>query len=155
MATPHVFPHATVLSQLEQPGETSLALPALSPLFVQDAAGQWQRTEPADALLKLLQAQRTLLQSAVDVTLVADELRRYQKFSPAGRPPMQLVQLRRQQASVQQAARIARQAYIRSADGFTRAAELAVPAKLGLIAFVERWLETRLPASAPALTPAS
>lgn len=127
------------------------ALPGLAPLFVADAGGQWQHSELGTALLRLLQARRVLIQSAVDTTLMADELRRYQKFSPPGRPPMQLVQLRRQQAAVQQAARMARQTFIRTADAFVRAAALQVPPKLGLVAFIERWLDTQIPATGDAV----
>lgn len=153
MAIPHSFPQAAFLAQLEhRDGGMPVALPGLAPLFVADASGQWQHSELGTALLRLLQARRTLFQSAADTTLMADELRRYQKFSPPGRPSMQLVQLRRQQASVQQAARMARQAFIRTADAFVRVAALQVPAKLGLIAFIERWLDTQIPDTGAAST---
>ena len=101
-------------------------------------------SEAGDALEQLLLAGQALVKSDADVGLVADELRRYQKFAPAGRPPLQLVQLRRQQSSVKQAQHMARQAYIRQADAFVRALPLTVPAKLGTLATVERWLRAQL-----------
>jgi hypothetical protein len=142
MTTPHSFPQATFLAQLEQAQTTPVALPGVAPLIADG-----QLTELGTALLRLLQARQTLHQSALDMALMADELRRYQKFSPAGRPSMQLVQLRRQQSSVQQAARVAKQAFIRTADGFARVAALPVSPKLGLSVAIERWLETHIPAA--------
>lgn len=147
MTTPHSFPQATFLAQLEQPATTPVTLPDVAPLVADG-----QLTELGTALLRLLQARQALHQSALDMALMADELRRYQKFSPAGRPSMQLVQLRRQQSSVQQAARVAKQAFIRTADGFARAAALPVSPKLGLSVAVERWLEAHIPA-APVTAP--
>lgn len=142
MTTPHSFPQATFLAQLEQAQTTPVALPGVAPLIADG-----QLTELGTALLRLLQARQTLHQSALDMALMADELRRYQKFSPAGRPSMQLVQLRRQQSSVQQAARVAKQAFIRTADGFARVAALPVSPKLGLSVVIERWLEMHIPAA--------
>jgi hypothetical protein len=101
-------------------------------------------TEAGHALEQLLQAGQALAKSEVDVGLVADELRRYQKFSPPGRPSLQIVQLRRQQSTVQQAQRMAKQAFIRQADMFARVMQLDVPAKLGTVVTVERWLRVKL-----------
>ncbi|MNN74385.1 hypothetical protein D3C81_1905790 [compost metagenome] len=101
-------------------------------------------TDAGRALELLLQAGQAFAQSDVDVGLVADELRRYQKFAPPGRPSVQIVQLRRQQSTVQQAQRMARQAFIRQADALTRALQLVVPVKLGPVVTVERWLKTNL-----------
>lgn len=97
------------------------------------------------ALLEVLASGEQLARAGVDVGLVADELRRYQKFAAPGRPSLQIVQLRRQQSGVQQAQRVARQAHIRGADQFARAIALDVPAKLGVVAAVERWLQAALP----------
>lgn len=96
------------------------------------------------ALEHLLQAGDALARAERDVTLVADELRRYQKFAPPGRPSVQIVQLRRQQSMVQQAQRVARQALIRNADAFARAIALDVPQKLGVVETVMRWLRANL-----------
>lgn len=129
------FPWANQLQRLQQRDSawTSLAL------F--DAAGL---TDAGRALEQLLQAGQVFAQSDVDVGLVADELRRYQKFAPPGRPSVQIVQLRRQQSTVQQAQRMARQAFIRQADALARALQLVVPVKLGPVVTVERWLKINL-----------
>ena len=102
-------------------------------------------TEAAAALQQVLLSGEQLARAGVDVGLVADELRRYQKFAAPGRPSLQIVQLRRQQSGVQQAQRVARQAHIRCADQFARVIGLEVPAKLGVVAAVERWLQAHLP----------
>ena len=96
------------------------------------------------ALVPLARAQAALVQANIDIDLVADELRRYQKFAPPGRPSVQIVQLRRQQSTVQQAQRIARHTFIRNADGFARAIALDVPQKLGVVETVMRWLRANL-----------
>ncbi|WP_442683186.1 hypothetical protein ACSBPQ_00740 [Stenotrophomonas sp. JC08] len=130
------FPWALHLQRLQQRD------PALAPLALIDAGGGLNAR--GLALEKLLRAGQTLAQRQADVTLVADELRRYQKFAPPGRPSLQLVQLRRQQSTVQQAQRVAHQALIRDADAFARAMPLQVPAKLGTWVTVERWLAAHL-----------
>ena len=129
------FPWATQLQRLQQRD------PAWASLALFDAT---ELTDAGRALELLLQAGQAFAQSDVDVGLVADELRRYQKFAPPGRPSVQLVQLRRQQSTVQQAQRMARQAFIRQADALTRALQLVVPVKLGPVVTVERWLKTNL-----------
>ncbi|WP_269789781.1 hypothetical protein [Stenotrophomonas sp. Iso1] len=129
------FPWATQLQRLQQRD------PAWASLALFDAAGL---TDAGRALEQLLQAGQVFAQSDVDVGLVADELRRYQKFAPPGRPSVQIVQLRRQQSTVQQAQRMARQAFIRQADALARALPLVVPAKLGPVVTIERWLATKL-----------
>lgn len=129
------FPWATQLQRLQQRD------PAWVSLGLFDQAGL---TEAGRSLELLLQAGQAFAQSDVDVGLVADELRRYQKFAPPGRPSVQIVQLRRQQSTVQRAQRMARQAFIRQADAFARALPLVVPAKLGLVTTVERWLQAKL-----------
>lgn len=130
------FPWELQLQRLQQRD------PALAPLTLFGAdPGLNARGQ---ALEQLLQAGQALLLREVDVALVADELRRYQKFAPPGRPSLQIVQLRRQQSGVQQAQRMARQAFIRQADAFARAMPLEVPAKLGTLVTVERWLRANL-----------
>jgi hypothetical protein len=129
------FPWETQLQRLQQHA------PALASLALFDADGL---TEVGRALEQVLQAGQALARCGVDVGLVADELRRYQKFAPPGRPSLQIVQLRRQQSTVQQAQRVARQAFIRHADALARVLALQVPAKLGTVVVVERWLQARL-----------
>jgi len=133
------FPWAQHLQRLQQ-RDSALASVAEHVLFSEGEA----LTAAGQALEQLLQAGQAFAQSDVDVGLVADELRRYQKFAPPGRPSVQIVQLRRQQSTVQQAQRIARQGFIRQADAFTRALSLVVPPKLGPVVTVERWLLSNL-----------
>lgn len=130
------FPWTLHLQRLQQRD------PALAPLALFDADSALNAR--GLALEQLLRAGQTLAQRQADVTLVADELRRYQKFAPPGRPSLQIVQLRRQQSTVQQAQRVANQAFIRDADAFVRAMPLQVPAKLGTRVTVERWLAAHL-----------
>ncbi len=135
MATPHAaFPWTAQLQRLQQ-RDSAL------PMF---AAEDNALTAAGQALELLLLAGEHLLKADTDVGLVADELRRYQKFAPPGRPSVQIVQLRRQQSTVQQAQRVARQAFIRNADGFARAIALDVPQKLGVVETVMRWLRANL-----------
>ena len=129
------FPWATQLQRLQQRD------PAWASLALFDGTGL---TDAGRPLAQLLQSGQAYAQRDVDVGLVADELRRYQKFAPPGRPSVQIVQLRRQQSTVQQAQRMARQAFIRQADALARALQLVVPAKLGPVATIERWLKANL-----------
>ena len=82
-----------------------------------------------EPLRALVQAQWQLLQSEHEVALVADVLRRDQKYAPAGRPSIHIVQLRKQQAATKQAALIARQVVAQAAQTFVRVSGLAVKAK--------------------------
>ncbi len=141
MATPPAsFPWAPQLQRLQQ-RDGALALLGTQAIF---AAEGKALTAAGLALEQLLLAGEGQLKADNDVSLVADELRRYQKFAPPGRPSVQIVQLRRQQSTVQQAQRIARQAFIRNADGFARALGLDVPQKLGVVETVMRWLRANL-----------
>lgn len=135
-ASTATFPWALPLQRLQQRD------PALAPLALFGADGALSAR--GLALEQLLLAGQALAQREADVGLVADELRRYQKFAPPGRPSLQIVQLRRQQSAVQQAQRVARQAFIQQADAFARALPLEVPAKLGTLLTVERWLRANL-----------
>lgn len=141
MATPPAsFPWAAQLQRLQQ-RDGALALLGTQAMF---AAEGNALTAAGLALEQLLLAGEGQLKADNDMSLVADELRRYQKFAPPGRPSVQIVQLRRQQSAVQQAQRIARQTFIRSADGFARAIGLDVPQKLGTVETVMRWLRANL-----------
>lgn len=141
MATPPAtFPWTQQLQRLQQ-RDSVLALLGPHVMFTADGDAL---TAAGSALEQLLLAGEGQLKADNDVSLVADELRRYQKFAPPGRPSVQIVQLRRQQSTVQQAQRIARQTFIRNADGFARAICLDVPQKLGVVETVMRWLRTNL-----------
>ncbi|MEA5666278.1 hypothetical protein VA603_01825, partial [Stenotrophomonas sp. MH1] len=69
------FPWETQLQRLQHHD------PALASLALFDADGL---TEVGRALEQVLQAGQALARCGVDVGLVADELRRYQKFAPPG-----------------------------------------------------------------------
>ena len=80
-------------------------------------------------LRDLVDAQHRLLHADYEVAQVADVLRRDQKYAPAGRPSVHIVQLRKQQAATRQAALIARQVVAQAAQAFVRASGLAVKAR--------------------------
>lgn len=92
------------------------------------------------ALVPLAQAQVALLQANTDISLVADELRRYQKYAVPGKPSLQIVQLRKQQASVKQAALIARQNYAQATHAFLRDSGMTAPARRTPTDFTTLWL---------------
>jgi len=71
---------------------------------------------------------------------VADELRRYQKYAAPGKPSLQIVQLRKQQAAVKQASLIARQGYAQATHAFLRDSGLTAPARRVPTDFTTAWL---------------
>jgi len=92
------------------------------------------------ALVPLARAQAALVQANIDIDLVADELRRYQKYAMPGKPSLQIVQLRKQQASVKQAALLARQAFAQATHAFLRESGLTAPARRTPTDFTTLWL---------------
>ncbi|MGV6491915.1 hypothetical protein ACTUVK_001726 [Stenotrophomonas rhizophila] len=92
------------------------------------------------ALVPLAQAQIALVQATLDIGLVADELRRYQKYAAPGKPSLQIVQLRKQQAAVKQASLIARQGYAQATHAFLRDSGLTAPARRVPTDFTTAWL---------------
>lgn len=155
MDTPKSFPHAGFLSQLESLGasvcigaRTPLSAPLASVLMAVDETGQ-----PATAsLIRLLQARQAVWQASLDTAVVADELRRYQKFARPGQPSAQIVRLRQQQAAARQAGSQARQAFIRAAAAFARDAGIAVPPRVGLEVFITNWIDANVPKAFVAAT---
>lgn len=103
------------------------------------AAGDALLLRPA--LQALLTARLAALKADDDVGQVADVLRRDQKYAPAGRPSIHLVQLRKQQAGAKQAALVARQAHARAAQDFVRALALKITPRLTPVAVTDRWLQ--------------
>ena len=105
MATPKPFPHAGFLSHLEcisasaLPTASASMPPALARILLTvDGTGQ---PMPATAhLVQLLKARKAMLQASFETGVVADELRRYQKFAKPGQPSPHIVQLRQQQAEI-------------------------------------------------------
>lgn len=92
------------------------------------------------ALVPLAQAQIALVRATLDIGLVADELRRYQKYAAPGKPSLQIVQLRKQQAAVKQASLIARQGYAQATHAFLRDSGLTAPARRVPTDFTTAWL---------------
>lgn len=92
------------------------------------------------ALLPLARSQAALVQANTDIGLVADELRRFQKYALPGKPSLQIVQLRKQQAAVKQAALIARQNYAQATHAFLRDSGLTAPARRAPTDFSSGWL---------------
>ncbi|WNL45790.1 hypothetical protein RKE25_20640 [Dyella sp. BiH032] len=101
-------------------------------------------TSAAASLASLLKARMAVMQAAFDSRLVADELRRYQKFAKPGKPEPHIVQLRRKQAAARQASSVARQSLIRAATVFVRDTGLDVPPRVGLDVFITGWMDANL-----------
>jgi hypothetical protein len=149
MATPKAFPHAGFLSQLERIN-ASAPLPAATlppplariPLVAEDSG---QPTPAATHLIQLLQARRAVLQASFDTGVVADELRRYQKFARPGQPSPHIVQLRQQQAAARQASHQSRQSFIKAAAAFVRETGIEAPPRVALEVFVTGWIEANVP----------
>lgn len=135
MTTTTPFPYAGLLDALEQSGDAA-------PVAAKDAG----------SLIPVLKAYRATLQAASDTTLAADELRRYQKYAKPGKPSAHIVQLRQRQAAARQATSIARQSLIKAATVFVRDADIDVPERVPLDAFIIEWITTHLPRDAGAST---
>ncbi len=91
-------------------------------------------------LRELLEAEHRFLQAEFEVAQVADILRRDQKYAPAGRPSVHIVQLRKQQAATKQAALIARNVVAQAAQTFARASGMTVKAKQSPSEACAAWL---------------
>jgi hypothetical protein len=119
MATPKPFPHASFLRDLEHfgasisPATGTPLPPGLARILGTTEAGP--STLVVVALVELLKARKAVLRASFDAELVADALRRYQKFAKPGQPSAHIVQLRQQQAAARQAGSQARQAFIKAA----------------------------------------
>ncbi|MDF4003292.1 hypothetical protein P3W33_07765 [Luteibacter sp. PPL552] len=78
--------------------------------------------------------------AAQGVTLAADALRRYAKFSRPGQPSAHIVQLRQNQAAARMASVQARQAFAVAAQAFFRASGSTLPPGVTLESFVRMWI---------------
>lgn len=149
MATPKPFLHAGFLRDLEQlSASTPLAsatplAPALARIRLATEAGQ--PTPIVADLIELLKARKGMLQASFDTGMVADALRRDQKFTKPGQPSVHIVQLRQQQAAVRQAASQSKQSFIKAAAAFVRAAGIDVPPRIGLELFTTGWIDANVP----------
>lgn len=150
MATPKPFPHAGFLSHLEQ-NNASVPLTAgtsMSPVLARmlPAADETGQSTPALAhLIQLLKAREAMLQASFDTAVVADELRRYQKFSKPGQLSPHIVQLRQRQAAVRQASSQSKQSFIKAAAAFVREASLDLPQRVALEVFIIGWIDANVP----------
>ena len=150
MTAPVPFPYTHLLEALERPGT-----PAYEELSKQLSPDIARLILPADepskgaaaaaSLASLLKARMAVMQAAFDSKLVADELRRYQKFAKPGKPEPHIVQLRRKQAAARQASSVARQSLIKAAAVFVREAGLEVPPRVALDVFITDWMDANLP----------
>lgn len=150
MTTLQPFAQSGFLAHLERLADapTSAAeAPLPSPLttLVLNADGSGTLTRAAHELIALLKARKVLLQTAFDAALVADELRRYQKFSKPGQPSPHIVGLRQKQAATRQAGNVARQSFVKSAAAFVREAGIDVPQRVAIEVFIDKWIDTSLP----------
>lgn len=95
-----------------------------------------------EPLRTLVRAQHLLLQAEHDVERVADVLRRDQKYAPAGRPSIHIVQLRKQQAAARQVMLVARQRLAQAAQTFVQASGLPVKTGQTPSAAAAAWLQS-------------
>lgn len=153
MTTSTPFPHAGFLRDLEHldastPLVTATPLPpALARILLATEAGH--PTPIVADLIDLLRARKGVLQAAFDTGLVADALRRYQKFAKPGRPSLHIVQLRQQQAAARQASVLSKQSFIKAAATFVRATGINVPPRVGVEQFITVWIDTNVPKEPP------
>ncbi len=102
-------------------------------------------TQAAHQLIALLKARKAVLQATFDTALVADELRRYQKFSKPGQPSPHIVGLRQKQAAARQANNVAKQSFVKAAAAFVREAGIDVPQRIAIELFIEHWIDANVP----------
>ncbi len=138
-------------------GITIPTMPALTSSALADLIARLQQGDPSldaalstaapnatvpvrEAALALALSQQALLKAQADMDLVADELRKYQKFAAPGKPNLQIVQLRKQQAAVKQTALVARQAFAQATHVFLRGTGVVVPARRTPTDFSALWL---------------
>lgn len=150
MATPKPFPHAGFLSRLEQitasapPTADTPMSPGLARMLL-SADGTGQPTPTVTHLSQLLKARKAMLRASFDTAVVADELRRHQKFAKPGRPLPHIVQLRQQQAAARQASSQSKQSLIKAAAMFVRETRIDVPQRVALEVFIIGWIDANVP----------
>jgi hypothetical protein len=149
MNTSPSFPHADFLSQLE--ASTAACAWAGAPL--PEALRVLMAAGDVAGLIHLLKARAAVWQASLDTDVVADELRRYQKFARPGQPSPHIIQLRQRQAAVQRSASRARQTFVAAAAAFVREAAIEVPPRMALEVFVTGWIETHVPKDDLSATP--
>jgi hypothetical protein len=150
VTVPIPFPYTHLLEMLERSDasagmELEKQLPPNIARLILSADEPSRGTSAVASLASLLKARMAVMQAAFDSRLVADELRRYQKFAKPGKPEPHIVQLRRKQAAARQASSVARQSLIRAATVFVRDAGLEVPPRVALDIFITDWMDVNLP----------
>ncbi len=157
MATPKPYPHADFLSHLEQitasvPLTTGTPMsPALARMLLA-TDGTGQPTPAVAHLIQLLKARKAMLQASFGTAVVADELRRYQKFAKPGQPSPHIVQLRQQQAAARQASSQSKQSFIKAAAAFVREVGIDVPHRVAIEVFITHWIDANVPKDAVVVT---
>lgn len=149
------FPQAGFLAALERADSSAsrrLDVPLPQPLaaLLLSVDGGGELTDIAPALVTLLKAREAAHRAALQAALVADELRRYQKFAKPGQPSPQIVQVRQQQAAARQAGNKARQDLNVAAKTFVQQAGIAVPPRLTIDVFISEWITRNVPADSAA-----
>jgi hypothetical protein len=150
MSTLKPFPQAGFLVALERVDTSSsrrleAPLPGALSALLLSADGSGELTETATALVALLKAREITYRAAFQASLVADELRRYQKFAKPGQPSPHVVQMRQQQGAARQAGNNARQVLNVAAATFVRLAGIAVPPRLAIDVFISEWISRNIP----------
>ncbi|MFC5581892.1 hypothetical protein [Rhodanobacter terrae] len=153
MATPKPFQYAGFLSHLEQiaafvPLTADTPMPPVLARMLLAADGTGQPAPAVAHLIQLFKARKAVLQASSETALVADELRRYQKFAKPGQPSPHIVQLRQQQAAVRQASSRSKQSFIKAAAAFVREAGIDVPQRMALEVFIVGWSDANVPLDA-------
>jgi hypothetical protein len=150
MPNPKPFPQAGFLSYLEHLDASTLgnAAASLSPSMARIFASSNEAgglTQTVSQLIQLLKARKAMLQASLDTDVVADELRRYQKFAKPGQPSPHIIRLRQQQAAARQASSQSKQAFIKAAAAFARDAGIEVPQRTSLEVFIAGWIDVNVP----------
>jgi hypothetical protein len=150
MSTLKPFPQAGFLAALER-ADTSASrrwdapLPGPLSALLLSADGSDKLNDTATALVALLKAREGTYRAAFQAALVADELRRFQKFAKPGQPTPHVVQMRQQQAAARQAGNKARQLLNVTATSFVRQAGITVPPRLTIDVFISEWISRNIP----------
>jgi hypothetical protein len=152
MPTLKPFPQAGFLNYLEHLQASVIdaadtSLPSIIARVLPHSEESGKQTQAVDQLIQLLKARKGMLQASFDTELVADGLRRYQKFAKPGQPSPHIVQLRRQQAAARQASSQSKQAFVKAAAAFVRSTDLEVPQRMSLEEFMTGWIDVNVPTS--------
>ena len=157
MATHKPFQQAGFLEHLEHlcasaPLTAATSMPPTLARILLSSDGTGKLTPAAAHLIQLLRARKAMLQASFETEVVADELRRYQKFARPGQPSPHIVQLRQQQGVARQATSQSKQSFIKAAAAFVREAGIEVPQRMALEVFITGWIDANVPKEPVAAT---